>query len=292
MSEIKSFSVGNGDMFYISHDSDNFTIIDCCLNADNEESILKEIGPLARAKGITRFISTHPDDDHIGGLELLDHAIGILNFYCVRNNATKSEETDSFRKYCELRDSEKAFYIFRGCSRKWMNLGDEQREAAGITILWPDMTNKHFIQALENANAGDSPNNMSAVIQYSFGENITVLWMGDMETDFMESIENDLELPKVTILFAPHHGRESGTVPKTILEKMDPKIIVIGEAPSGFLNYYEGYNTITQNSAGDILFKCENGQIHVFTSQEYEADFLTDESRSLFGYHYIGSMTL
>ena len=26
MSVIKSFSVGNGDMFYIKHDTDNFTI--------------------------------------------------------------------------------------------------------------------------------------------------------------------------------------------------------------------------------------------------------------------------
>ncbi|CAM4346215.1 hypothetical protein COEX109129_19890 [Corallococcus exiguus] len=31
MSIIKSFSVGNGDMFYIKHNSDNFTIIDCNL---------------------------------------------------------------------------------------------------------------------------------------------------------------------------------------------------------------------------------------------------------------------
>ena len=29
MSIVKSFSVGNGDMFYINHGSDNFTIIDC-----------------------------------------------------------------------------------------------------------------------------------------------------------------------------------------------------------------------------------------------------------------------
>ena len=31
MSVIKSFSVKNGDMFYIKHDSDNFSIIDCNL---------------------------------------------------------------------------------------------------------------------------------------------------------------------------------------------------------------------------------------------------------------------
>lgn len=36
MSVIKSFSVGNGDLFYINHGSDNFTIIDCCYRDDNQ----------------------------------------------------------------------------------------------------------------------------------------------------------------------------------------------------------------------------------------------------------------
>jgi hypothetical protein len=40
MSVIKSHSVGNGDMFYIDHNSDNFTIIDCCLRDDDDETIL------------------------------------------------------------------------------------------------------------------------------------------------------------------------------------------------------------------------------------------------------------
>ena|SRR5579875_848050 len=127
MSVIKSYSVGNGDMFYIDHNSDNFTIIDCCLCDDNEDAILNEIASLASRKGITRFISTHPDGDHIQGLDALDNKIGILNFYCVQNRVTKEDITTCFTRYCELRDSQKAFYISKGCSRKWMNRGDETR---------------------------------------------------------------------------------------------------------------------------------------------------------------------
>ena len=41
MSKVKSFSVGEGDMFYISHNSDNFTIIDCCLNYDEDSNAAK-----------------------------------------------------------------------------------------------------------------------------------------------------------------------------------------------------------------------------------------------------------
>lgn len=37
MAKVKSFSVGDGDMFYIRHNSDNFTIIDCQLLGEDDE---------------------------------------------------------------------------------------------------------------------------------------------------------------------------------------------------------------------------------------------------------------
>ena len=293
MSRIKSFSVGDGDMFYINHGSDNFTIIDCCLNDEVKDDILDEITNLSRKKGINRFISTHPDEDHIKGLTDLDARIRIRNFYCVDNKATKSEETDNFKKYCGLRDhGRKAFNIFKGCNRRWMNQNDTERKTSGINILWPDIENEHFKQALQQANDGGSPNNISPIIQYSLDNGVTSLWMGDLETEFMESIEDDLNLPETDILFAPHHGRDSGKVPESMLLDMKPRIIIIGEAPSQHLNYYPEYNTITQNSAGDIVFECIEGKVHIFTSQQYSVKFLDNERMSLNGFHYLGTLTL
>lgn len=43
MSIVKSISVGHGDMFYIKHGSDNFTIIDCNLRADDKIVIINEL---------------------------------------------------------------------------------------------------------------------------------------------------------------------------------------------------------------------------------------------------------
>ena len=43
MSIVKSFSVGDGDTFYIKHGNDNFSIIDCCLSEEDGEGIVKEI---------------------------------------------------------------------------------------------------------------------------------------------------------------------------------------------------------------------------------------------------------
>ena len=289
MSIVHSYAVGNGDMYSIRHSSDNCTIIDCSIS---EDWVLKEIDRQRAGKGITRFISTHPDRDHLMGLVRLDNHIDILNFYIVKNSATKEDEYDDFRRYKELRDGDRAFYIFRGCERRWMNQSDEERGNSGINICWPITSNRHFMKALEDAEDGKSPNNISAVITYTLNDGVDMAWFGDLETDFMEKIKDDILWPDVDILFAPHHGRDSGKIPKSILEEMDPKIVVVGEAPSKNLNYYAGYNTITQNSAGSIYFECVAKWVHIYVgSSTYSVDFLEDKAASSYKY-YIGSLAV
>lgn len=294
MSIIKSFSVGNGDMFYIKHNSDNFTIIDCYLKMDNKDRIIKEIKEQSKAKTLSRFISTHPDEDHFGGIHWLDDEMPIQNFYVVKNKAIKSDETDSFKRYCTLRDhSKKAYYIEKGCSRKWMNLNDDKRGSSGISILWPKLDNEAFVTALENCNNGKSFNNTSAVIRYKLENGASVLWLGDLETEFMESIIDDIELTKTTIVFAAHHGRESGKIPDSWLKKLDPQIIVIGEAKSRHLHYYTGYQKLTQNRAGDITMELINDKVHFYSSK---SDY-TPTAKLDFNYqntfeNYFGSITV
>lgn len=292
MSIAKSLSVGDGDMFYIRHGSDSFSIIDCCLSEENRESIVKEIKSESKSKNIIRFISTHPDDDHIRGLDYMDSEMQILNFYCVKNKATKPDETTDFNKYCELRDSDKAFYLYKGCSRKWLNQSDDERGSAGINILWPITNNEYYKEALKKAENGENSNNISPIVKYSLEDGVTMLWMGDLDSDFMENIKDELNLPEVDILFAPHHGRDSGKVPKEWLDEMNPKIVIIGEAPSEHLNYYSDYDTITQNSAGDIIFECDTNKVHIYVSNEnYSVDFLDDEDMNTYT-NYIGTLNL
>jgi len=292
VSVVKSLSVGEGDMFYIQHLSDSFTIIDCCLNEGEEQRLTREIKSKSSGKGIKRFISTHPDDDHIRGLEYFDDEMSIVNFYCVRNEATKEDETDDFARYCSLRDSEKVYYLEQGCQRKWLNQSDSERGSAGIDILWPYTTNEAYQGALSEAKKGKNPNNISPVIKYTITKAASFIWMGDLENSFMESIKNELVLPEAAILFAPHHGRDSGRVPQKFLDQMNPRIIVIGEAPPRDLEYYPGYDTITQNSAGDIIFDCQGKKVHIYVGNgNYLVDFLADEHESSYP-NYIGTLNL
>jgi beta-lactamase superfamily II metal-dependent hydrolase len=174
-----------------------------------------------------------------------------------------------------------------------MNQEGDGRGNAGINILWPVTSNAHYQAALAEAKKGKSPNNISCVFKYSLNQGATLLWMGDLESGFMEKIKTEFTPDAADILFAPHHGRDSGKVPSEWLEAIVPKIVVIGEAPSSTLNYYAGNNTITQNSAGDIVFECDTGNVHVYVSNEnYSVDFLVNENKADTYGHYIGTLNV
>ena len=303
MSIIKSYSVGNGDMFCIRHNSDNFTIIDCCLNDDVKEHVLSDMKVLCGDGVMHRFISTHPDEDHFRGIEELDKQIGLWNFCCVNNQATKKEQSDNFDYYCKLRDAKTTVMVhdvFKGVSYKWLNEsgvgkdGKTDYGCAGIHFLWPDKNNKDFKIALKSAADGNEYNNISPIIIYRLENGVVVMWMGDMETDFIEKIRDFVDWCHVDILFAPHHGRDTAKVPEDVLKILDPKVVVIGEARSDDLNYYKGYNRILQNGAKDITFNCRTGWVDIFTSSKTYVptdNFLISEERygRVTGDRYLGS---
>lgn len=198
-----------------------------------------------------------------------DDKFGILNFYRVDNNTTKNDtETDDFKMYKKLRDdSKKSFELKKGCKRKWMNESDNERDGAGLYCLWPITDDDLYKEALETAADGGSPNNISPAIKYLVGK-FSFLWMGDMETDMQEEFDKKVTNTHETIVFAPHHGRKTGHIPKSLMDKLTPKLVIVGEAPSDELDYYSGYNTITQNTAGDILFETNGDYLDIFVSED------------------------
>jgi beta-lactamase superfamily II metal-dependent hydrolase len=262
------------------------------MSDDIRTDIIDEIKRESKGKGIVRFISTHPDQDHIRGLVELHQSLDLVNFYCTKNDTTKEDETEDFNQYCDLRDNEsKAFYIKKGSTRRWMNKSSDERGSAGISILWPIIDNPHYKAALEDAHEGYSANNISIIAKYKYSNGADIMWMGDLDTEFMGMIENEIQLSSAHILFAPHHGRDSGKVPQSWLDEIDPKLIVVGEAPSEHLHYYPNYNTITQNSAGDITFECIDGKTHIYVSNEdYSVSFLRNEYISNRYGTYIGTL--
>ena len=154
--------------------------------------------------------------------------------------------------------------------------------------MWPDVDNEDYKKELENVKNGQSPNKISIILQYNCGAKF--LWFGDIETEFINKVKDKIDFERVDVVFAPHHGRNSGKIPSDILDILKPQIIVIGEAKSEDLYYYPGYNTITQNTAGDVIFECVDNKVHVYVGNDtYSVDYLNDERRSTYD-NYIGSL--
>lgn len=290
-------------MFYIKHNSDNFTIIDCYLKeGDNsscrKDEILAEIAEESKDKTIKRFISTHPHNDHILGIELLDAQEEIINFYAVANDIPANPDDESLTKYIDLKAT-KNTPIEEGLRRCWINKKDEKRESSGITFQWPKTNVAEFKDALAKVKNGDNPNNISCVFTYSINNGPKFMWMGDMQTEMQEVFLREMkdQLKPVDIFFHPHHGRKTSAPPQELLDILNPKIVVISNASADDLNYDEPDRTITQNRAGDIVFVNEGDYVHVYTANEYnEAPECLERLRNMsdsakYG-HYIGSLNL
>ena len=281
-------------MFYIRHGSSNFTIIDCYMNSNNKDEIISELKREASGKVIGRFISTHPDQDHLGGLTWLDDEMPIQNFYCVKNETTKVDATAAFKRYKKLRDGDKAFNLYQGVRRKYMNT-EGDIGSSGLSVLWPKTGNEHYKVELQKAKEGKAFNNISIILRYSLQDGASVLWMGDLEHDFMEKIKDEVKLPKTNILFMPHHGRKSGKLPQEWIDSIDPDVTIKGEAHSKDSDYVSNpdRNKIHQNRAKDILMDLESGKVHFYVSDpNYCVDFLDNEGKSRAGYNYIGTLNI
>ncbi len=297
MSIIKSYYVDRGkeirgDMFYIQHNSKNFTLIDCCLRNTDErrDRIIEEIQKMSKGR-VCRFISTHPHEDHICGIEYLNKKWPITNFYAVANNRTGDD--DSFKAYIEIKEKHN-YPLKRGISRKWLNERNEDNDSSGIFILWPVLSNQESQMALKNCQ--DDPNQISAVIDYHTN-NFRIIWMGDMETAMQEVFYKEVghELSKVDVLFLPHHGRSSAKLPENLLKKLDPRLIIVGAAPAAEIdyNYYDQSKTLTQNTAKDFILDMHESEINVYTEDDIDnvPDCLVNNNYgNNYGMHYQGTL--
>lgn len=176
-------------------------LIDAANNTDGNAivSYLKKQG----VEKLDYLVGTHPDADHIGGLDTVINSLKIGKVYLPK----KQNNTKTFEDVL-LAISNKGLKISAPKPGTEITLG-----GARLTILGP-------INYYE-----DNNNNNSIVIRAVHGENSFVL-TGDAElqeeTDIMEAGVN-LE---ATVLKVGHHGSNSSTS-RFFLEKVDPKYAVI-----------------------------------------------------------------
>ena len=326
MSVIHLLNVRNGDCTIFDHDSGRKTMIDICagnigIESEAARTFLEALS-ISKPKGnyrmcsnptnpieylkstigtssLFRFISTHPDMDHLDGFNRLATEISIENFWDTGARKNKPDfegspyKEEDWDRYVKFRDGKQdgtnRVCCLAGSRFKYANKDDEGGSGDRLYILAPNQ------KLVDDANKAGDFNDCSYVILYrSSGGNIII--PGDAHDKTWEYIleNHEEDIKDCKFLLAPHHGRKSDR-DYSFLNTMKPKLTLFGCAPSEHLAYsawnYRNLLYFTQNQCGNMMLQTRDVYLDVYIENEkFAKDVYPNTFQNGSGYFYI--MTL
>jgi competence protein ComEC len=314
MPTIHFLNVKNGDCSIIEHVSGHTTVIDVCnaasvgalsalyqsymkSAADAERGVTGNfnqkkypVNPISYMEdhglnSVFRFILTHPDMDHMDGIEAFFDAFSPLNFWDTDNREEKDfsggingyDEKD-WKFYKNLRDSKpennpKRLTLLADSVGQYYNQGEGGTAGGdGLYLLAPTK------KLLDDANECGDYNDCSYVILYRTG-NHKILFAGDSHDATWEHIleNHEADVKDVDLLIAPHHGRHSDR-DWEFLEVVNPALTFFGNANSEHLAYSawnsRGLRFITNNQGGCMVVNAGVEPMDVYVTCKAYAESL------------------
>ena len=307
MATIHFLNVKEGDCSIIEHSSSHTTVIDIC-NAKPVDAVVEAlrttmaksergisgnfqqkkypVNPISYMNdhgisNIFRYIQTHPDMDHMDGIEALFDELSPINFWDTNN--TKEMQTSSWEGppyrasdwsfYKHLRDTDpdeepKRLTLYSGARGQYYNqASDGTGGGDGLHVLAPT---KELVAA---ANEADNDyNRCSYVILYRTGGS-RIVFGGDSHDatwdHILEHYKDDVT--DIDLLIAPHHGRKSGRSYRFI-DTLTPTLTFFGNARSEHLAYgawaNRGLSIVTNNQANCMVVDTSTNPMTLYVSHE------------------------
>jgi beta-lactamase superfamily II metal-dependent hydrolase len=314
MAVLHFLNVKEGDCHIVKHASGRVSIIDCNntkIESEDEKraGFIKELARL-KIKGnfnqktypvnpieymkkfgyssVFRFILTHPEMDHMGGIKDFFAEFSPTNFWDTENTEEKDFDDkslyneDDWLFYKSLRDNKpngnpKRLTNYVGDTGKyWSEEEDGKKPGDALTILAPTK------ELVDHANECEDFHCCSYVILYrAFGGK--VLFCGDSHDKTWEYIlENHKEVVKnVKILIAPHHGRDSDRSYE-FLKVVNPTLTLMGNAPSDNLAYDKynkyGMGIIINNQANCVIVEVGEDPMKLYVTNQSFAEKLNSST--------------
>ena len=310
MPTIHFLNVKEGDCSILEHYSGHKTVIDVC-NAKPVESLQEllvalmaksergisgnfqqkqhPVNPISymRDHGINdifRYVQTHPDMDHMDGIEALFNEFRPTNFWDTDNakkmlasswKGSQYRESD-WKFYKHLRDTDpaadpKRLTLYSGASGQYYNRGSEDTPGGdGLHVLAPT---KELVAAANEAD--EDYNRCSYVILYRTGDN-RIVFGGDSHDETWDHIleHHKLDVTNIDLLIAPHHGRKSGRSYK-FLDTLTPTLTFFGNARSEHLAYdawrNRGLSIVTNNQANCMVVDANTNPMTLYVTHEHFA---------------------
>lgn len=315
MAKIHFLNVEEGDCTIIQHQDGKVTMIDVCnADASEERHIVKALESESLIGGIKgnfhqkdhptnpvdylqdlgvtsifRYIQTHPDMDHLDGLDAIASSFEIVNFWDTRNTKQaefeangrqgkyKKVDWDRYQAMRKSKSSPKALHFYDGEVNVYYAADEKGPKPDDyIQILSPTP------ELVTQANGDGKWNDCSYVILYHICGR-KVLFMGDADMRTINHLlENHIDdISDIDVLIAPHHGRDSDK-DFSFLDTMKPKLTLFGNVPNKDAAHREWTNRgllhITNNQAGNILLDISTLGIIVAVSNQTFANKMTQAS--------------
>ena len=283
-------NVGHGDCTIIEFPSGNLTVVDVNNSDSFDPETEKEVRSMSvfdsmvyesykkrlvnpieyiqsnfPGKSVFRFIATHPDMDHLSGLsEFYFQKIPIVNFWDTGHgkdfkesdfSGTKYKWADwvAYKYYRHTNTTEpKTLELYRGANADFYGANHDNVE------IWSPTP-----ELIKHANEAEEYNHLSYVLSVKYGQSHVVLGGDASDTVTWPAIFKHFngKFPKVSILKASHHGRDSGYHPESV-SAMNPDYVIlsVGKKPStDASNKYRAVcngGTYTTRYHGTIIADC------------------------------------
>ena len=304
---IHFLNVKNGDCSVIEHISGHVSVIDVCngKSVESEESKLETLMAKAVARGVIgnfqqknypvnpvaylrehnvgsifRYIQTHPDMDHMDGIEVLFDEFRPVNFWDTDNEKEISNSSwsgspynqNDWKFYKNLRDNDpntdpKRLTLLSGARGQYWNISDDGSQGGdGLQVLAPTQ------ELVNEANSKDDYNDCSYVLLYRTGEK-RIVFGGDSHNATWEHIleKHETRVKDIDLLIAPHHGRSSGRSYE-FLDVLNPALTFFGNAPSDYLAYDAWYRRnlpiVTNNQANCMVVEAGQTPMELYVTNE------------------------
>jgi Metallo-beta-lactamase superfamily. len=231
--------VGQGAAQLIITPSGKVMLIDAGNNDDEKDIVayLKQLG----IRKVDILIGTHPDADHIGGLDAVIDAFAIGNIYMPK----VARSTETFES------------VLTSIERKGLKVNTAK---AGITLdLDPSIT----VNMLAPIGTHSEANEMSAVVRLVYGTH-SFLFTGDAGYETEEKLIQSGVPLQSTVLLVAHHGSNHSTG-AAFLNRVKPVYSVI---QVGKNNYGHPDPEVLKRlkDAGTILYRNDTDGTIVFTT--------------------------
>lgn len=298
MGIIHFLNVKNGDCTWIQHPSGHNTVIDVSCASEEEprtETVFSEqrrgnynqkshpVNPIEYIKKfsestIFRFILSHPDMDHMDGIEDFFSNLAVSNFWDTANTKQmdndsdwgpyKKSDWDFYQKIRQKNNDPRTLNLYAGATGQYYNINENGESGAdGLYILAPTK------ELVKEANSSGDYNDCSYVILYRTFSGKKIIFSGDSaEKTWDYILQNHKEdVTNIDILFAPHHGRKSGGNGE-YLDTLNPKLTLFGNASSNDLDYSSWSNRnlkcITNNQANCVILDINTNDINIYVTHE------------------------